>query len=163
MRRSCPSTSSFYGENIRQFVKEIHARKEVGRNLDLKPLLSRVAEFESSGREVKHAVTKALATRQLNAASSSRINRRLKQVESNWLNEEGIPGRPWFKHTLYAARFTYAHLELPGLTEAVEQADWRVAKEQVRILERALAKNAALLRDARMELESDGDSSRPAR
>ena len=43
------------------------------------------------------------------------------QVERNWLNPDGIPGRPWFKHMLYGARFTYAHLELPGLTEAVEK------------------------------------------
>ena len=34
------------------------------------------------------------------------------QVERNWLNPDGIPGRPWFKHILYGARFTYAHLEL---------------------------------------------------
>ena len=32
------------------------------------------------------------------------------QVERNWLNPDGIPGRPWFKHILYGARFTYAHL-----------------------------------------------------
>ena len=45
------------------------------------------------------------------------------QVERNWLNPDGIPERPWFKHILYGARFTYAHLELPGLTEAVEKQE----------------------------------------
>jgi N-acetylated-alpha-linked acidic dipeptidase len=74
------------------------------------------------------------------------------QVESNWLNADGIPGRPWFKHTLYAARFTYAHLELPGLTEAVEEGKWKVARQQARILAEALSKNAALLGQARAEL-----------
>ena len=44
------------------------------------------------------------------------------QVERNWLNPDGIPGRPWFKHILYGARFTYAHLELPGLAEAAREA-----------------------------------------
>jgi hypothetical protein len=47
---------------------------------------------------------------------------------------------------LYAARFTYAHLELPGLTEAVEKGDWETAGEQARLLENATAKNVSLLR-----------------
>jgi N-acetylated-alpha-linked acidic dipeptidase len=67
------------------------------------------------------------------------------QVERNWLNPDGIPGRPWFKHILYGARFTYAHLELPGLTEAVEKQDWPGAKQQAEILQRALANNAELI------------------
>ena len=83
---------------------------------------------------------------------TARVNRLLMQVEANWLNPEGIPGLPWFKHILYAARYTYAHLELPGLTEAVEKGDWKMAREQAAILEKALAKNAALLRDARAEI-----------
>ena len=58
---------------------------------------------------------------------------------------DGIPGRPWFKHILYGARFTYAHLELPGLTEAVEKKDWATAKQQAEILERALKNNTTLL------------------
>ncbi len=66
---------------------------------------------------------------------------------------EGIPGRPWFQHLLYAARFTYAHLELPGLTEAAEKHDWETAKQQLSLLEAAVARNAQLLREARAELE----------
>ena len=75
------------------------------------------------------------------------------QIERNWCNPDGIPGRPWFKHTLYAARFTYAHLELPGLTEAAEANDWKRAAEQQKILESELAKNIALLHQARAELQ----------
>ena len=67
------------------------------------------------------------------------------QVERNWLNPDGIPGRPWFKHILYGARFTYAHLELPGLTEAIEKGDWTTAGQQAAILQRALANNTKLL------------------
>jgi len=69
-------------------------------------------------------------------------------VESNWLDPAGIPGRPWFQHILYAARYTYAHLEFPGLTEAVEAANWKLAAEQANLLDTALVKNTALLRSA---------------
>jgi N-acetylated-alpha-linked acidic dipeptidase len=73
------------------------------------------------------------------------INHGMMQVERNWLNPDGIPGRPWFKHILYGARFTYAHLELPGLTEAVEKKDWATAKQQAEILRLALGKNTELV------------------
>jgi N-acetylated-alpha-linked acidic dipeptidase len=76
----------------------------------------------------------------------SKINPTLKQVEQNWLNPDGIPGRPWFKHMLYGARYTYAHLELPGLTEAVEAQNWPVAQQQLDLLVNAIRKNADLLR-----------------
>jgi N-acetylated-alpha-linked acidic dipeptidase len=75
------------------------------------------------------------------------------EVEANWLHSDGIPGRPWFKHILYAARYTYAHLELPGLTEAIERQDWPVAREQAAILHTALTNNVNLLRLARSDLE----------
>jgi len=78
-----------------------------------------------------------------------RLNRQLLQVESNWLHPDGIPGRPWFQHLIYASRYTYAHLELPGLTEAVEKGDSKVASEQEALLERALRKNIELLRRAK--------------
>ena len=55
------------------------------------------------------------------------------------------PGRPWFRHTVYAARFTYAHLELPGLTEAAEEKDWERAARQAAILSRAVAANTELV------------------
>jgi N-acetylated-alpha-linked acidic dipeptidase len=65
------------------------------------------------------------------------------------LNAEGIPGRPWFKHLLHGARYTYAHLELPGLTEAVEAKNWPVAQQQLDLLLGAVSRNAELLERTR--------------
>jgi N-acetylated-alpha-linked acidic dipeptidase len=76
------------------------------------------------------------------------------QVERNWCNPNGIPGRPWFKHSIYGTRYTYAHLELPGLTEAAEANDWKRASEQERILEAELAMNTALLKQLNQKLIS---------
>ncbi|MBI3670098.1 MAG: M28 family metallopeptidase [Acidobacteria bacterium] len=153
-----PLDFEFYGDNIRQFVAELNrhnALQKKGKPLkmELQPLLARITEFKSAGRELNLAISRALASGKLDAARATQLNQQLMQVEANWLNPDGIPGRPWFKHILYAARYTYAHLELPGLTEAVEKGDWSTAREQVAILENALAKNAALLRDARVQLE----------
>jgi N-acetylated-alpha-linked acidic dipeptidase len=146
-----PFDFAFYADNLRQFVAELQKNKETETHFDFKPLLARVAEFEAEGRHLNQAIERRIATGALDRESSQRINRAIRQVESNWLNPDGIPGRVWFKHILYAARYTYAHLELPGLTEAIEGRDWKVAAEQGRILEHALTKNSALLRAASTE------------
>jgi N-acetylated-alpha-linked acidic dipeptidase len=143
-----PFDFAFYADNIRQFVEELQKNKDVKQHFDFKPLLRRVTEFEAEGRRLNQAIERRLASVKLDRGLSQRLNRAIMQVETNWLNPDGIPGRPWFRHILYAARYTYAHLELPGLTEAIERSDWKAASEQGKILDAALAKNAALLRAA---------------
>jgi N-acetylated-alpha-linked acidic dipeptidase len=145
-----PIDCAVYADHIRRFVQEL--RTKAGGRVDLRPVLNRVGEFGQEGERLKKAIAKTLASGSLKEETAARINRRLMLVESNWLNPDGIPGRPWFKHILYAARYTYAHLELPGLTEAIENGNWKVAVEQARILEQALARNASLLREAGKEL-----------
>jgi N-acetylated-alpha-linked acidic dipeptidase len=126
----------------------------VSAKIDLVPLQDHVASFEAAGRDLNEATSRAVSHGHLNAAESDRVNEELMQVERNWSNPEGIPGRPWWKHTLYGARYTYAHLELPGLTEAAEAGNWARAAEQAKILESALMKNTELLRHVRKELDS---------
>jgi len=147
-----PFDFAFYADNIRQFVAELQKNKEAAKQFDFKPLLARVAEFEAEGRRFNQAIERQIATGNIDPESSQRINHAIRQVESNWLNPDGIPGRPWFKHILYAARYTYAHLELPGLTEAIERSDWKAAREQGKLVENALAKNASMIGSARSEL-----------
>jgi len=147
-----PFDFAFYAENVRQFVAELQKNKEAAMQFDFKPLLARVAEFEAEGRRFNQAIERRIASGNIDRESSQRVNRAIRQVESNWLNADGIPGRPWFKHILYAARYTYAHLELPGLTEAIERADWKAASEQGKILENALTRNATLLSSTTQQL-----------
>jgi len=156
-----PFDFAAYAVNLRTFVQELEKNAGATRDVDLRPLLAGVAELESAGRELNAAVQSAL-TRfpRPDPAALARLNAQLLQVERNWLYDPGIPGRPWFKHLLYCARYTYAHLELPGLTEAMEAGKWDAAKEQARILEDAVAKNTALLRDARASLAPPPASAR---
>jgi N-acetylated-alpha-linked acidic dipeptidase len=143
-------------QKLREFVVEIQKKKDAKANLDLRPLLQRVDAFEAEGRALNQELM--VAAPGADRKAKDEANRRMMAVERNWLNPDGIPGRPWFKHTLYAARYTYAHLELPGLTEAVEKGDWSEAKKQAAILEAAVEKNTALLRDTREGLISQQHS-----
>src|SRR5207237_9306526 len=113
--------------------------------LDLKPVMDGINDVETSGKKLDESITATLAAGKLDPVMAAKINQGLMQAERNWLNPDGIPGRRWFKHILYGARFTYAHLELPGLAEAVEKQDWPTAKQQAEILQHALEKNTELL------------------
>ena len=132
---------------------DLNLANHVGGHIDLVALQQHIADFQSAGRELNLAVAQAISSGRLDPAAAARVNQQLMQVERNWCNPQGIPGRPWFKHSLYAARYTYAHLELPGLTEAAEAGDWKLAAEQAKILQDELAKNTELLKQTRTLLE----------
>jgi N-acetylated-alpha-linked acidic dipeptidase len=172
-----PFDFATYATNIRQFVNDLakanekimwgqppsavqpgEARQPL---LDLKPMLDAIDNFQAAGKILNASLSKKLAAGPLDPQLAATLNHGMMQVERNWLNPDGIPGRPWFKHILYGARFTYAHLELPGLTEAVEAQDWPTAKQQAEILERALATNAKLLNQLNDQLNGQLTNTHP--
>jgi N-acetylated-alpha-linked acidic dipeptidase len=74
---------------------------------------------------------------ELSPETLSSINSLLIQADRAWLDESGIPGRPWFK-SLYAASDEdsgYASWVLPGLRWAVEHKNAAaLAREEERYL-----------------------------
>ena len=131
-------------------VRSSEARQPL---LDLKPTLTAIDAFETAGKHLNESLKQKLSSGPIDPKLAATLNGGMMQVERNWLNPDGIPGRPWFKHILYGARFTYAHLELPGLTEAVEKQDWPTAKQQAEILERAIHNNTMLLQALNQRLQ----------
>lgn len=158
-----PFEFAYYAECTGQFIREIAAKKGVAGNLGLSDLLEANRRFHAAGLELRRAVSQSLDSGTTAAPALTAVNRHIMDVESNWMNPDGIPGRPWFRHLLYAARYTYAHLELPGLTEAVEKGDWVTARQQARLLEEALNKNTALLHDTVSLLQAKPGSPAEAR
>ena len=139
-----PFDIATYAGNVRKFVDELTKGKDMSL-LDLSAVGKEIDAFEAAGKQLNESLSRKLASGAIDPKLALTLNHGMMQVERNWLNPEGIPGRPWFKHILYGARFTYAHLELPGLTEAVEKQDWPTAKQQAEILQRALANNTKLV------------------
>jgi N-acetylated-alpha-linked acidic dipeptidase len=147
-----------YASNIRDFVHDLAKDKDLGQ-LDLNPMLDGIDRFAAAGTRLNQSLARAVAVGTFSAAQTDALNQGMMQVERNWLNPEGIPGRPWFKHMLYGARYTYAHLELPGLTEAVDKQDWATARQQAQLLQRALTENAQLL--DRLNSQLGGANNKP--
>src|SRR5207237_10152103 len=61
------------------------------------------------------------------------INVHLLQSERTLTSPEGLPGRPWFKHQIYAPRIYtgYAPKTLPAIREAMEAGNWQEAQRQI--------------------------------
>jgi N-acetylated-alpha-linked acidic dipeptidase len=71
------------------------------------------------------------------------MNATLITVERAMVDAAGLHGRPWYRHLIYAPKFTYAPEVLPGVSEALEANDRdRLAQETARLA-------AALIRAAR--------------
>ncbi len=70
----------------------------------------------------------------------NKLNELLYQAEQKLLSPNGLPRRPWYKHTIYAPGFYtgYGVKTLPGVREAIEQRNWKEAQEQIEIASTAI-------------------------
>jgi len=83
-------------------------------------------------------------------ADAARLNSALRQAESALLAPEGLPNRPWYKHTIFApGEFTgYAAVVIPGVNEALDAKDANRASQQLSVLAQALDRSTQTLENA---------------
>jgi N-acetylated-alpha-linked acidic dipeptidase len=145
-----PYDFSFFGKQLRAWVTEVANKPGAKQNLSFVALNKALADFDKQAVAARVTVRDSAAgnTFGLQAPPNphKELNEGLRTFEQGWLAADGIPNRPWFKHQLYAARYTYAHLELPGLTEAVEAKDWPRAKQQLQKLTDLVERQTKVLR-----------------
>ena len=72
-------------------------------------------------------------------------NEALLMAERDLTDADGLPGRPWFRHLVYAPLPSYAAETLPGVREAVMDGDASRAKAQAARLAEALGRAARRL------------------
>ena len=60
---------------------------------------------------------------------------------------DGLPGRPWFKHAIYApGEYTgYAAVVIPGVNEAIDRKDLGTTQQQLQVLTEAINRAAGVL------------------
>jgi N-acetylated-alpha-linked acidic dipeptidase len=77
------------------------------------------------------------------------LNSALRAVEEDFLAPEGLPGRPWFRHTIFApGEYTgYAAVVIPGVNEAIDAHDAARAQAQIANVTAALVRATATLED----------------
>ncbi len=93
----------------------------------------------------------ALAT-----SSLQEVNALLMQSEHKLTTPEGLPGRFWYKHELYAPGvYTgYAAKAIPAVREGLEQKKWKQAEEAAARVAKVLENEAQLISDATAKLSA---------
>ena len=132
-----------YAGAIDGFITELRKIPQAGTRLDTAPLLAAVGRLTTAGATLSSRMALALAAGPVRRETADAVNRELLAFERTWLHDPGIPGRAWFKHLLYAPRYTYAAMSLPGVTEAAEAGDWVRAQAQLALLVAKADENAA--------------------
>ena len=120
------------------------------------------AKSDKAGIRVSYVQTEAAAAKMLSAAESAysrqksasgdlnAMNAKLRKVEGDLLDPDGLPGRPWFRHTVYApGEFTgYAAVVIPGVNEAIDAKNQDHAQKELDALTAALDRASGDLKAA---------------
>jgi N-acetylated-alpha-linked acidic dipeptidase len=132
--------------------------EEVAPFINFAPLDNVLAELAKAADAYKKAYDQASARGDLAKASGSaqELNHLLIESERRLTNPDGLPGRPWFKHEIYApGQYTgYEAKTIPGVREALELKRWKEAEEQVGVAAKTLAQETALISEATAKLSS---------
>jgi N-acetylated-alpha-linked acidic dipeptidase len=128
-----------YAARVDEFLKEI----ERGAGTTFREARAANEHFTKAAAAIAAEGTGALEKN--NAGALATINRSLMLTERGLLDMEGIPGRPWYRHQIYAPKYTYAPEVLPGLAEAVAARDSARLAAQERRLAEALNRAASTL------------------
>jgi len=131
-----------YGKEIAAYVRtaEERAEKTFAKPPSFDAALEAAERFARAGA--------ALARMQpRDAAEAGAVNRALREAERALLLPHGLPGRPWFRHAIYApGRYTgYAAAVIPGVNEAIDAGDREATDQQLAALGSALARAASIL------------------
>jgi N-acetylated-alpha-linked acidic dipeptidase len=131
-----------YAREVKAYIES--AKRKAGddglSSLDFGPALAAAAKFAAAA---KHA-------HQLQSnppADLDEFNATLRATEEALLSPEGLPRRPWYKHTIYApGEYTgYAAVVIPGVNEAIEANDASRAAKQLAVLAHCLDRAAQTL------------------
>jgi N-acetylated-alpha-linked acidic dipeptidase len=115
---------------------------------DFAPVLTALAAFERAGVAADAAADRVIASG--DAAAAARMSDALARVERAFLNPQGLPGRPWFKHQLIGPGLTtgYAPWPYPALREAVEKKDAAMFAAELKKVVAAITAGTTRLNEA---------------
>lgn len=140
-----PYDEVMYASEILRYIE--HSKKDGARRrmeLDF-------SETEAAAQSFAAAADRVHELELAPAANRVKLNHALRAAESALLLPDGLPGRPWYRHSIFApGEFTgYAAVALPGVSDAIEERDAARGQSQLNALAQALRRAATALDAAR--------------
>jgi len=115
-----PLDAPAYGKEIARYAEELARAPEAK---DLGPELAALAKaarsWSAESELAQNAMTRRLASGEAAPKALDAANAWLLSLERALLDEDGLPGRPWFRHLIYAPLPSYEAETLPGVREAI--------------------------------------------
>lgn len=133
-------------------------KEEIPPHLNFAPLDNAVENLTRSSAEYQKALERLSANgwAALASASMQEVNVLLIQSERKLTTSEGLPGRFWYKHQLYApgAYTGYAAKAIPAVRENLEQKKWKEAEQAAARVAEVLENESALINSATAKLSA---------
>jgi len=119
-------------------------KQPVPPHLNFSPLDNGLDLLSRSAQKYDSARAKAAT------ANAQPVNAKLIESERRLTDSAGLPGRPWFRHMIYAPGFYtgYGVKTIPGVREAIEQKRWQEADEQILRAGKILTAESELIDEA---------------
>jgi len=126
--------------------------------LDFAPMKNAVAAFKASADRYSRALT-AMQSKgfpELPEPERQALNADLLRVSRLFLNQKGLPERPWFKNQVYApgAYSGYGAAPIAAVREYMDEKKWRAAEAQVPQVAHVIENAAAGIDKAARDLEA---------
>ncbi len=132
-----------YGKETTAYIEAARKRAETefgSQAPDFTEAASAAHLFEKAGAKI-------LLAQQNPPGDVAQLNQTLMQAERALLIPEGLPNRPWYRHSIYApGEYTgYAAVVIPGVNEAIDKHDLDRTRRQIAALTAALKRAAKVL------------------
>jgi N-acetylated-alpha-linked acidic dipeptidase len=108
------------------------------------PLLNALDSLSSASRRYDRAAANLAGK---NPAALKSVNAKLVQAERALTSNDGLKGRGWYKHLIYAPGFYtgYGVKTMPAVRESIEQGEWENVDGEISRVAAALTREATLV------------------
>ncbi len=127
--------------------------------INFAPMKNAVTQLKKSADRYSAALTvfAAKGSPPLPQSSLALVNADLMRVSRAFLDQHGLPDRPWFKNQIYApgAYTGYGAKPIAAVREYMDEGRWRDAESQVPQVAQAIERAAAAVEKAAEDLEGE--------
>lgn len=134
-----------YGKEIGEYIANAQKRAATvftGHPLDFEPALQSARRLAAAGTRV--------SALQASPSENENLNAALIQADRALLLKDGVPGRPWFRHAIYAPgkHAGYAAAVIPGVNDSIDEKNLPELQNQLNALASSVNNAAAILEAA---------------
>jgi len=142
-------------DRVSEFVRETADAADPPEKDALRPLTAAADRFAAAAKAAGARMDVLLASGAPDRRAAALLDDALIHTERAFIDTAGLPGRPWYRHLLFAPKPTYAPEVLPGVIESLRAHDRKELSVQVAHLVTALGRAAAILDPSRQQSTRD--------